>query len=310
MRALRPPHVAALAVAALLACLAGLLATSSPAASPAAAAARSVADERVERAVGFLLANQNADGGFGEPGESSDPTLSAWVALALDAAGLDAASLRRGGVSLGAYLVRQRPELTTDIELQLLARAALGLAPGTLVTALREQIRPSGRIGPRLNSTIWGILALRAAGEQVPKSSVRYVRRNQDRSGGFSFAAKGPPDTNDTAAAVQALRAAGLAPKGKSIRRAFRYLANARKRSGGYPLIAGRAADAQSTGWALQAYAAAGRSAPAKTRRFLVRLQQPNGSLRYRKKLELTPVWVTAQALPGLLGVSFPGRDS
>jgi len=287
-------------VVALVAALAG---------ASVASAAPSVAEERVERAVAFLSSNQNADGGFGEAGASSDATLSAWVALALESAGVEAAPLRRGSTTLGAYLERQSPELTTDIELHLLARARLGLNTGPLAAALKAEIRPSGRIGPRLNSTIWGVLALRAAGERVPKSVTRYLRRSQDRSGGFSFAVNGPPDTNDTAAAIQALRAAGLGARARPIKRAFRYLAAARKTSGGYPLVPGKSADAQSTGWVLQAYAAAERRGSARSRRFLVRLQQTNGSLHYRRKQLLTPVWVTAQALPGLLGVPFGARD-
>lgn len=272
--------------------------------SPAPAAS-SVAVERIDRAVAFLTSNQNADGGFGEAGAASDPTLSAWVALALDSAEIDAAALRRGPTTLGSYLERQTPELATDIELHLLARAALGLDTAALIADLKAELRPSGRIGPRLNSTIWGILALRAAGEPVPTSARRYLRRNQDRSGGFSFAANGPPDTNDTAAAIQALRASGVRAKAKPIRRAFRYLRAARKSSGGYPLAPGKAADVQSTGWTLQAYASAGKAAPARSRRFLVRLQQADGSLLYRKRQALTPMWVTAQALPGLLGAPF-----
>lgn len=272
-----------------------------------APAAHAVAAERIDGAVAFLSSNQNSDGGFGEPGVASDPTLSAWVALGLDAAGVDAARVRAGAATLGAYLERQSPQAATDIELQILARAALGLDTRGLVTALRAETRPSGRIGPRLNSTIWGVLALRAAGEQVPRASVRYIRRHQDSSGGFSFAADGPPDTNDTAAAIQALRAAGMRATSKPIRRAFRYLARARARSGGYPLVPGKAPDAQSTGWVLQAYAAAGRKAPRKALRFLVRRQQDDGSLYYRAKQELTPVWVTAQALPGMVGRAFAG---
>ncbi len=271
-----------------------------------ASGATSVAEERIERAVTFLSSHQNVDGGFGEPGAAaSDPTLSAWVALALDAADVDPAQLRRGGATLGTYLEQQSPEEATDIELQLLARVALGLETVPLVVALHDEIRVGGRIGPRLNSTIWGVLALHAAGEPVPRKAVRYIRRNQDRRGGFSFAAKGPPDTNDTAAAIQALRAAGIGPRAKPIKRAFRYLARTRRSAGGLPLVPGKAPDAQSTGWALQAYAAAGRKAPKRDRRFLVRLQRADGSVRYRKKQSITPVWVTAQALPGLLAAPF-----
>ena len=270
-----------------------------------ASAAPLVAEERVERAVEFLRSAQNFDGGFGEPGEPSDPALSAWVALALEAGGVEAAPLRRGGATLASYLAHQEPVEVTDLELQILARVALGLDATLLVERLRNEIGPRGRIGPRLNSTIWGVLALRAAGERVPRQVVRYLVRSAHRSGGFSFAAKGPPDTNDTAAAIQALRAAGVRADARVIRRAFRYLERSRARGGGYPLIPGKPADAQSTGWVLQAYASAGRKAPRKALRFLVRLQRPDGRFNYRPRRELTPVWASAQALPGLVGRAF-----
>ena len=107
----------------------------------------------------------------------------------------------------------------------------------------------SGRIGPALNSTIWGILALRSAGEPVPKATVRFLKRSQDASGGFSWFPGGPPDTNDTAAAIQALRAVGVPARAKIIRRAIRYLSKLRHGSGGFPLAESGRPDGQSTAW-------------------------------------------------------------
>lgn len=281
------------------------LSAGGPAASGAVAAS-AVSEERVQRSVAFLLSQQNADGGFGEPGAPSDPALTSWVTLALESTGIEPGSLRRGGDSLAQYLLRQSPADVTELELHLLARAASGLDTSRLGERLRAEIRRGGRIGPRLNSTIWGMLALRAARLPVPKKVVRYVRRNQHAGGGFSWIAGGPADTNDTAAAIQALRAVGVGVSAKPIKRAFRYLTAARRGSGGYPLNPGAAADAQSTGWVLQAYAATGRAGPAKSRRYLVRLQQADGRIVYRRGRAITPVWVTAQALPGLVRSAFP----
>ncbi len=302
------PFVAMLgAVAATLVLLWGGMGTAEAATSAqAVTSAQTVSGERVNRAVNYLRAQQNTDGGFGEAGERSDPTLTAWVTLALDAAGLDVGRLERGGATLAAYLARQAPTDVTGLELQLLARSAAGVESSALATALVKEIRPSGRIGSRLNSTIWGILALGSARLAVPKKVVRYVRRNQHKSGGFSWIARGPVDTNDTAAAIQALRSVGVGSNSKPIKRAFRFLASTRRNSGGFPLSQGGVADAQSTGWVLQAYAATGRAGPSKSRRFLVRLQQDDGRLVYRRGRAITPVWVTAQALPGLLRSAFP----
>lgn len=299
----------ALLCAILLACLAlsaGLGLSAGVSVAHGAVAAQAVSEERVARAVAFLLSQQNVDGGFGEPGEASDPTLAAWVTLALDAADVNAGPRRRGGDTLAAYLARQRPTDVTALELHVLASAAIGLDTSRLGAQLQREVRRAGRIGPRLNSTIWGILALRAARLPVPKKVVRYVRRSQHANGGFSWIAGGPPDTNDTAAAIQALRAVGVKRTAKPIQRAFRYLALARRGSGGFPLTPGRAADAQSTGWVLQAFAATGRAGPAKSRRFLARLQQSDGRFVYRRGRVITPTWVTAQALPGLLQSAFP----
>src|SRR5207244_1075354 len=83
----------------------------------------------------------------------------------------------------------------------------LGARPGALLVRIQSAERPNGAIGPGNNSTAWGILALRQAGERAPKPAVRYLIRHQARSGGFAWNPGGQPDSNDTAAAVEALRA-------------------------------------------------------------------------------------------------------
>jgi hypothetical protein len=250
----------------------------------------------------YLESRQQPDGGFAEPGSASTPGLTAWAVLGLRAAGRPA----RGLEGAGAYLARTESELrsATDVETVLLARAALGDPAPSLVRRLREMERESGLIGSTLNATIWGALALRGAGEPVRPATVRTLLRAQRPSGGWGWSAQAAPDSNDTAAAIMALRALGRS--GPPIARGLAFLARHRNGDGGFELSRGRGSDAQSTAWAIQAHLAAGRRAPAGSLAYLRRLQRPDGSIRYSPRYAVTPVWVTSQALPALAGKPLP----
>lgn len=256
----------------------------------------------VEDAVRYVQASQLEDGGFAEAGGSADPALTAWAVLGLRAAGASPAA------AAADYLVAHESELesATGVELALMAELALGVSPEGLVARLRAFQRPSGAIGPAVNSTIWGVLALRQAGLPVPAASVRYLLTQQARSGGWSWAAGVAPDSNDTAAAIEALRAAGAS--GPPIRRGLAYLRSLQNRDGGFELTPGRGSDAQSTAWAIQAFLAAGVPPGRAAYAYLARLRRPDGSLRYSARYATTPAWVTAQALPALAGKPFPLR--
>ena len=243
----------------------------------------------------FLQSRQGADGGFSEPGGTATAGLTAWAAIGLAAAGAPAGKAHE-------FLVGHEPQLSsaTDVELAVVAEAVTGgVSPG-LLERLSAFGQPSGRIGPALNSTIWGILALRQAGKDVPKESIRYLTAHQSRPGGFAWVEGGAPDSNTTAAAVEALG------PGRTATRALAYLRRLQGRDGGFALSQGRGSDAQSTAWAIQAFLAAGRKAPASARAYLTRLRRPDGSYRYSSAYATTPVWVTAQVLPALSGKSLP----
>ena len=64
------------------------------------------------------------------------------------------------------------------------------------------------------------------------------------------------PDSNDTAAALEALRVAGV--RGTPVTRAVAFLLSFQNRDGGFELTNGRGSDAQSTAWAIQGLVAAG----------------------------------------------------
>ena len=128
----------------------------------------------------------------------------------------------------------------------------------------------------------------------------------QAKGGGFSWSRNGLPDSNDTAAAIEALRAAGAAPV--AVRRALTALASFRNKDGGYALTKGRESDAQSTAWAIQALISAGQRPGKPPFRYLSRLRRADGSYRYSLRYGTTPVWVTSQVLPALAGKPFPLR--
>jgi hypothetical protein len=249
--------------------------------------------------VEFLFRHQQPSGAFAETGGRPGPELTAWAVLGLRAAGAGT-----GGAL--AYLVAHEGALAevTDVELVATAESALGRKPARLLARIRAAQRADGRIGPTVNSTIWGILALRQAREPAPRAAVRFVLRRQTRNGGWAWYVGGQPDSNDTAAAIEALRSAGVT--GAPIRRGLAYLRRLQNRDGGFELTPRRGSDAQSTGWAVQAFLAARRSPPRGALAYLRSLRRRDGSFRYSRRYATTPVWVTAQVLPALARRPFP----
>ena len=242
----------------------------------------------------YLAARQQPDGGFAEAGGRSDPALTAWAVLGLGAAG------HRPAASPAAYLRTAPIADTTDLALRVLALRALGADVGELTTRLERQRRSDGRIGPLVNSTIWSLLALDRPG----RLAIRYLLRQQRRSGGWSWSPRGAPDSNDTAAAIQAVRSAGVG--GRPIRRGLAYLRRLTAANGGVRLVPGHEPDSQSTAWAIQAYIAAGTRPPAASFRFLASMRRSDGSYRYSRRYAVTPALVTAQVLPALARKSYP----
>jgi hypothetical protein len=248
----------------------------------------------------YVGSHQQADGGFAEPGSHSTPGLTAWAMLGLRAAG-------RPTGAASDYLIANERDLqsATDIELAVLAEAATGRISETLYARFAALGRQDGRIGPAINSTAWGILAYAQVGRPV-KLRVSYLLSHQHRSGGWGWVAGSSPDSNDTAAVIQALRTQGV--RGRPITRGIAFLRRLQNADGGFELTDGRGSDAQSTAWAIQAFVAARNTPPARAFRYLAGLRRSDGSYRYSRKYGATPVWVTSQVLPALARKSFPLR--
>ena len=181
-----------------------------------------------------------------------------------------------------------------------MARAAAGDRPDDLLPRLRAY-----RPGKLVNATIWTILALRQAGEPAPPALVTRSSRAQRPTGGWSWLAGGAADANDTAAAIQALRAAGV--HGAADR--------PRRRLPPPPPERGRRLRADARAAAPTRSRPPGRSrrcSPPAARpgtaafRYLARMRRPDGSYRYNARYVTTPLWVTAQVLPALARKPFP----
>lgn len=238
----------------------------------------------------FLQAHQQANGGFTEAGGVASPALTAWAALGLVAAGQPPAGTLD-------YLRAHEGDALPSATRALVALAAAALGDPQLAGRLSTS-------GGQTNSIVWTILARRQAGLAAPKPLVSALLARQAKSGGWGWAKGVAPDSNDTAAAVQALRAAGVT--GPPIRRALDFLRKARTKDGGFAILRGRESDAQSTAWAIQAFVAAGAPVPNGAFAYLRGLLRDDGSYRYSRRYVTTPVWVTAQVLPAVLRKPFP----
>jgi hypothetical protein len=233
------------------------------------------------------------NGAFAEVNGTADPITTAWAVLGLRAAGATAPG------SLD-YLHSQEGSLTTsnDVAVVALAEEALGDRNDALLARL--QVKPSGQIGSELNSTYWGVLAL----GRSTAATTRFILAQQTKAGGFSWYVHGQADSNDTAAALEALRVARA--HGAPVTRAVQFLRTFEDKDGGFALTRGRGSDAQSTAWAIQGFVAAGVTPPRSAFAYLARMKRPDGSYRYSAQYVTTPVWVTSQVLAALAKKPFP----
>jgi hypothetical protein len=175
---------------------------------------------------GYLLAAQNADGGIGAtPGSASNQLYSGWAALGLASAGANPQDVARGGRNLIDYIESGVASSSDpgDVERNILVAAAAGL--------------PATSFGGR--------------------DLVAELRGDIRRDGSVNN------QTNWTAFAVLALRAAGVTPPPASLA----WLLRQEDADGGFNFATrGGISDVDDTGAALEALARAGGSAAARAR--------------------------------------------
>jgi Prenyltransferase and squalene oxidase repeat len=267
-------------------------------------------------AVDYLRSRQTASGGFSEAGSSTpSAVVTEWTMMGLRAAGVAPGAVHRGGGKTAIAFLASRSggwSNAYNLERGILAVVAARYNPKVfagrnLVAALRAKIGSHGGIGPAANSTYWGVLALRAAGSPVPARTLSYIRSRRHRNGGYAWSKSAAPDSNDTAAAVLALHAAGVGCGDVAIRRGLAYIRSAQGASHGYALLPGSSADSQSTSWAIQARHACGLR-NARARAWLLARRLPSGAYNYQPGSTVTPAFVTAQVLPAVHGRWYPVR--
>jgi energy-coupling factor transport system substrate-specific component len=267
----------------------------------------------------YLLAAENADGGFGQaPGQPSNQLYAGWAALGLASAGHDLNDISHGAglmdyIRAGAGA----PPDVGSLERTILVVHAAGLSPRSvaghdLVAELQRRFRSDGSIGDQVNLTAFAALALRAAGTGAGARTLRWLADQQDRDGGFNFAGTGgSSDVDDTGAVLEAL--AGDAAAGRVTVRAVSFLRRQQDRDGGFPSQPGAGSNAQSTAWAIQGLEASGVS-PAgfhttgsvSPSAYLYSLAARSGAIDYSRGVSETPVWVTAEALMAMEGKPLP----
>jgi type II secretory pathway pseudopilin PulG len=303
----RPATVSLLAVAALGG--AGLLVAPALASQSSSAAAAEAAAAAAGQARSWLQRARNDDGGFGtEPGGSSSAAMTGWSMLGLEAAERNPLDLR--GRTPVAYL-RAKPgnvRSTGDVERTILALAGAGVGAREfmgrdLVATLRDRRGGNGSFQGQVNLTAFGVFALKASG--APGSelnrSATWIRRAQNRDGGWGYQLSQPSEPDSTGAALQALDAAGSG--GEAAADGARYLAKVQRRDGGWALAESGPTNSQSTAWAIQGLLASGRDPGSVTRSghspfdYLSARQASDGRYRYSAASDQTPVWVTAQVL-------------
>lgn len=301
-----------------------------PVARASARSDASIARLQIAREVKFLARAQNADGGFGGArGQSTSELYSAWVAMGIAASGRDPQSVVRAGHDVVDALRGEAATLEGpgDVERTILALHAAGAPTGSLGgrDLIAEMLRAragDGSFEHLVNITAFAVFALRAVGRTSADPALhaagQWLARQQNPDGGFGFAGRSPTaptgfsDVDDTAAALQAIVAAGV-PARAVCARAVAYLVRAQNPDGGYPQERGGESNAQSTSWAIQGLVAAGRDVASVRRHgsrsplgYLESLIAPDGSVRYSRVSAQTPVWVTAQALTALARKSLP----
>ena len=173
----------------------------------------------------------------------------------------------------------------------------------------------AGGAGPQA----WGMLGTKALSQTVSDQARTYLKSIINADGGWGWSL-GASDTNGTALALQALIAAGELTSTTEVISGVNYLEAAQNDDGGFPYdpnaVTGTDSDTNSTAYVVQALMAAGQNPLTGTWiisatnpiSYLLSMQLSDGSLAWMSSNPQPNQFATRQAVPALLGRSFPLR--
>jgi energy-coupling factor transport system substrate-specific component len=293
----------AAAAASLLVALA--VATALPSSAQAAGASK---------AAGWLITEQNDDGGWGSsPEGDSSSSITAWAALGVEAVGRNPLDLVRSGHTPIDYLRAHASDLSSsgDFARTILALQGAGVDSRSfggrnLVEALLKRRRSNGSYEGWPGSTAFAVMALRAAGAGGSVgASISWLSKVQNDDGGWGDTPGSPSTAEGTAAVMEAM------PDSKPAQQGLRFLKKVQRPNGGFAVGSGPV-NAQATAWAVQGLLAVGAD-PASIRDggnspldYLAARQADDGHYSYSSSSDQTPIWVTGQVLPAVAEEPYP----
>ncbi len=272
-------------------------------------------------ALDWLQAQQDADGSYGNMGNSVE------VLMAIGANKLDGSEW--GSPSLSSYIFGN---ITTyaNSNVSAASKLAVGLTanggcwPSTAKQPLDYYDAATGKFSTGAGPQSWAILGTRALSQAVPAEAVTYLIGLQQSNGGWEWGTGWGTDTNSTALAIQALIAAGEVSTSTAVVNGLNYLETAQdvNNDGGFPYDPDSsydtASDVNSTAYVIQALLAAGQS-PTAARwttngstplSYLLSRQLSNGGFEWQAGTGKADEIATRQAIPALLGNSFPLQET
>jgi hypothetical protein len=225
-------------------------------------------------AVAWLKAQQNTDGGFGDPASAAGATADVLLAAAASGEnGLDWA--QQDGSTARSYLEANASSIAKagDVAKVILALVASGVNPRDvggvdLVARLESMVGEEGKIGGEgdfVNEHAYAMIALSSVQRPVPAASVDYLLGLQLANGSWSWngdTTEGSGDNNTAAMAVVALIAAGTPADHVQIEKTLALFHEQQNEDGGFPYVKpspwGTDSDANSTAVVIWALLAAG----------------------------------------------------
>ena len=221
-------------------------------------------DPEVASALDYLRDEQVSDGSIGSFVDS------AWVAMAIAAAGEDPHDWQEGGNSVVDYLAANAGSAasSTDYSRMILATVASGEDPtdfgGRNFVSLLEATYDDAteQIGDEssFNDDAFGIMALVAAGQsqgsQIIADAVSFLIDNQNGDGGWGYSVGSESDVNMSSAVIMGLISGGELASSSPLVSVLAYIKSMQQANGGF--LYWGSTDAETDSWAINAIVACG----------------------------------------------------